>query len=176
MSINQVCAGCSWTRLDLVMDFKKIWHLASHGGWSCFISKRALELTCCLVHRRSGSCWGCRTLTAHWRTSLCAWKRPRLKEINKTRVAESVGEDKAASSSKTNLWILTVAGEPLRLVDARRQFGEDKHVHVGDHLAHILLLQIWLLLLIIVIDSPWEDSSKLMKQKREEKSCKVEEY
>lgn len=53
-----------------------------------------------------------------------------------------------------NLLILTVAGEPLCLVDARRQRREGKHVCVCDPLARILLLQIRSFLLIIVIDPP----------------------
>lgn len=75
-----------------------------------------------------------------------------------------VCEDKEQETRSTNSQkksavlkgcLLTVAGEPLCLVDTRRQRREGKHVCVCDLLAHILLLQIWTLLQIIVINSPW---------------------
>lgn len=68
-----------------------------------------------------------------------------------------------------NLVTLTVAGEPLCLVDARRQRCESKHICVCDPLAHVLLLQIRPHFLIIVINSPWEDSAELMKQRQTER-------
>lgn len=55
------------------------------------------------------------------------------------------------------------------MVDAGRQRCEAAHVRVWDPLAHILLLQIRTLLQIIVINSPWEDSTELMKQRQREK-------
>lgn len=58
-----------------------------------------------------------------------------------------------------NLVVLTVAGKPLCLVDARRQRYEGEDVRVCDALAHVLLLQIGPLFLIVVINSPWEDSA-----------------
>lgn len=36
--------------------------------------------TCCLVHRRWGRCWGCRTQTERWRTGWCSWKTQPLEK------------------------------------------------------------------------------------------------
>lgn len=57
-------------------------------------------------------------------------------------------------SPNTNLLLLTVAGKPLCLVDARRQSYEGIHVCMCDPLTHILLLQIWTRFLVIVINPP----------------------
>jgi len=66
--------------------------MIKHSTKSCLkffewtVPCNALQLTCCLVHRRWGRCWEYRTLTVHWRTGLYAWKKPQLKDINKTGI------------------------------------------------------------------------------------------
>ena len=60
------------------------------------------------------------------------------------------------------------------MVDAGRQCCEGAHVRVWDPLAHVLLLQIRTLLQVIVINSPWEDSTELMKQRQREKDRETE--
>ena len=74
---------------------------------------------------------------------------------------------KIRSRGNRKRFLLTVAGEPLGLVDARRQRCEGKHVGVRDPLAHILLLQVWTLLQIIVINSPWENSARVNEAETE---------
>lgn len=69
--------------------------------------------------------------------------------------------------------ILTIAGQPLGLVNTRRKRCEGKHVSVCNPLAHILLLEIWALLQIIVINSPWEDRAELMKLRQRDKNIAV---
>lgn len=69
--------------------------------------------------------------------------------------------------------LLTVAGKPLRFINARRQRCEGKHVHVCDALAHVLLLQIGTLLQIIVINSPWEDNEAEDRKRRDGKTGNI---
>lgn len=130
-------------------------------------SLTAQRLTCCPVHRQLGRCWECRTQRARWKTGLYSWKRPPLQGITKritpctwprVRFIEAGGQ-------RSRTCPLTVASEPLCLVDARRQRREGKHVGVCDPLAHVLLLQIGTLLQI-VINSPWEESAELMEQRK----------
>lgn len=68
--------------------------------------------------------------------------------------------------------LLTVAGKPLGLINARRQRCEGEHVCVCDALAQILLLQIRTLLQIIVVNCPWDDDAELTEQRHEEKRQK----
>lgn len=125
--------------------------------------------TCCRVHRQSGRCWGCRTPRERWRTGLCSWKRPQLKEVKRKQTLLYLSAP--GSHWSTNIYIYTqyvciywkclvrptVAGQPLRLVHAGRQRREGEHVGLlRDALAHVLLLQIGTLLQIVV-NSPWED-------------------
>lgn len=139
-------------------------------------------LTRCQVHTQLGRWWACRIPTAHWRTGLCAWKTPQLKKKKSHQndilymilflpvcsvCVEGWGAEERGETVVQ--WLLpTVAGEPLGLVDARRQSDEGAHVCVCDLLAHVLLLQIRTLLQIIVINAPWEDRAELMKRKEEE--------
>ena len=63
------------------------------------------------------------------------------------------------------MFLLTVSGQPLCLVNARRQGNEGSHVRVSDLQAHILLLEVRTLLQIIVVNSPREYSRDLMSSR-----------